>query len=361
MHFVLMFVHKLSLYKIAEFSKSAAEVCAAAPPPTIGVGVTDRMIRLLAATVGSVGVIIFIARRLVRRANARAAHAPLAFSSVTTHRAYGYKLSVSLPLRYHEHPDKTFPVLFALDSEPYLFGLLTICARTNHFFARSYYFPDIIVVGVVADIEAEHSRDGRVDAWALWQGMRPTRARDYLPTAAESPWGGPGAPSLLHVSGHADEFAATLAASLVPLIDRLYRTDPQRRALIGKSFGGSGVASAMIHAQCGALFTQFIMCSPSLAWDDGAFFRIEAERRATMVAQADPRMALLPYGDVYCCAGSEEGTESVLRLKDCLDSRPGPHGECQVEIVQGETHGSVSYPFVHRALEWLKTKWPEST
>jgi hypothetical protein len=28
-----------------------------------------------------------------------------------------------------------------------------------------------------------------------------------------------------------------------------------------------------------------------------------------------------------------------------------------VEVVEGETHGSVSYPFVHRALAFLKERW----
>ena len=93
-----------------------------------------------------------------------------------------------------------------------------MCARTNHFFARSYWYPDAILVGVVADLEATiplySGVTPRLDVKRFWDEMRPTRARDYLPTAAESPWGTwPGAVSLLGVSGHADEFAAWVSGA----------------------------------------------------------------------------------------------------------------------------------------------------
>lgn len=79
---------------------------------------------------------------------------PLAFHScevhcVTSREGLRYKLIVSLPLRYDPAKQK-YPVLIALDAEPYLFPLLAVCARTSHYFARSYYFPDVIVVGIVA-------------------------------------------------------------------------------------------------------------------------------------------------------------------------------------------------------------------
>jgi hypothetical protein len=92
-------------------------------------------------------------------------------------------------------------------------------------------YPDFIVVGVVADVEADARRAGgggggggrpssqRVDARRVWSALRPTRARDYLPSAAESPWGGPGAASLLAVSGHATAFSRFVARTLLPWIE----------------------------------------------------------------------------------------------------------------------------------------------
>ena len=70
----------------------------------------------------------------------------------------------------------------------------------------------IIVVGIVADIEPEYrtidpdSKCSSIDVPALWTGLRPSRARDYLPTDAESPWGAPGAGSLKGISGRATTF-----------------------------------------------------------------------------------------------------------------------------------------------------------
>lgn len=293
----------------------------------------------------------------------RRSRVPLAFHTCVAHCVQdgdrAYKLLVSVPLRYRSSKAR-YPVLFALDGEPYLFPLLTTCVRTNNFMARSYYYPDAIVVGVVADLEREARfyRWCRLDVFSLWDSLRPTRARDYLPTNAESPWGAPGAPSLLGIAGHADEFVQTLANTIVPFIDRHYRVDTRRRAIIGKSFGGSGVAHAMIDDRCARLFSQFVLGSPSISWDDHAFFRLEAEARAAAAQRGEQGSP--PYAaDVFCCVGSEEGAapDNAARLKAVLDGRTGPRGEATVDVVPSENHGSVSYPFVSHALDWLKERW----
>ena len=295
---------------------------------------------VVAALAGG-GLALWLWRSIRRSTRSPHSAAPLLFSSTETHRlssAEGakYKLLVSLPLSYHRNPQATYPVIYVLDAEPYLFPLITTVARTDHFFARSYYYPDFIVVGITADLEpVAGMRPENVKP--LWDGLRPTRARDYLPTAAESPWGGPGAASLLHVSCHASTFTRFVAASLVPYatqwtprnashtlarhstwshrtrflplsadrqptarpirptrtvtrhihirtvkynlytrgryVDEHFRTVASQRALVGKSFGGSGVAHALLQRETAQLFSHFMLCSPSLAWDDGAFFR----------------------------------------------------------------------------------------
>ena len=128
--------------------------------------------------------------------------------------------------------------------------------------------------------------------------------------------------ALLDVSGHADEFVAFLADECLPFLERTYSTHGAKaRALIGKSFGGSGVAHAMIDPKCSRLFSEFLLGSPSIAWDDGSFFRLEEEARARAAASGD--IGSPPYNAaVYCCVGGEEKSESVLRLKEVLDSRP---------------------------------------
>jgi hypothetical protein len=168
------------------------------------------------------------------------------------------------------------------------------------------------------------------------------------------------AESLLHISGHASEFVGFLCDELLPLIDATYRTRACRaRALIGKSFGGSGVGAALIDARAAA-FSEFVLGSPSLAWDDGAWFRLEAEARR--MAAASPEYASRgspPYAaSVFCCIGAEKDVneELIRRFKETLDARAGPRGEVKVEVVPGETHGTVSYPFVSKALDWLAAR-----
>ena len=75
-------------------------------------------------------------------------------------------------------------MLVALDGEPYLFPLLTVAARTVHFMARSYWYPDVIAVGV-----RRWRFDGSLDVLG---DLRLTRAR--LSThRRQSPWGAPSA------------------------------------------------------------------------------------------------------------------------------------------------------------------------
>ena len=282
---------------------------------------------------------------------------PLAFATCETLRVRSdagrpYKLLVSLPLTYHaDPPSAKYPVVYALDGEPYLFPLLVTAARTNHFFRRSSWYPDAIVVGVTADVEpACRAPRGALDVRRVWDALRPTRARDYLPTAAESPWGAPGAAPLLHVSGHADEFCAFLARRVVPRVEARYRADARARALCGKSFGGSGVAHAWIEPNSAATFTHLIASSPSLAWDGGAWFRLEAERRAGAPPAAARR--------VLVCAGARESDgllAAVAEFKRALEEggRGAPDLRVDVEIFERETHGSMSYPFACRALDGL--------
>ncbi|CAJ1389723.1 unnamed protein product [Effrenium voratum] len=251
---------------------------------------TKLMATAHAATVATVatasaalGVLLGLALASLSRTR-RKRHAPLVFEGCAEHRLRSeagaasaglkYKLQVSLPHTYGEDPSRRYPAIFALDGEPYLFPLLATVARTQHFFCRSTWYPDFIIVGITADLEEDFTSES-VDVRTLWSDLRATRARDYLPTQAESPWGYPGAGSLLEVSGHATTFVNFLVSRLVPFVDNVYRTSAER-ALIGKSLGGSGVAHALLESR--DVFQYFLLGSPSLAWDEGAFFRLEESR-----------------------------------------------------------------------------------
>ena len=300
------------------------------------------------------GVVLGFAFEKFRRHVVRKREAPMVFETCVVHRLTSseglkYKLLVSLPLQYHTAALRThYPVVYAFDAEPYLFPLLATAARTEHFFKRTTWYPDVIVVGIVADIEEDFcNHDSSINVRGLWDALRPTRARDYLPTAAESPWGAPGAVSLKDISGHATTFVRFLASKIVPFVDTTYRTQKEQRALIGKSFGGSGVAHAMLDDVCSKLFQYFLLGSPSLAWDDKAFFRLEEETCKSRTSLA---------AHVYASCGSkEEAQMQTLRdFKVALESRGYSNLSVTLEVVDGEDHGSLSYPFACRAMRWLR-------
>ncbi|CAK9111309.1 unnamed protein product [Durusdinium trenchii] len=263
--------------------------------------------------------------------------APLVFDSCIVRRicsssGLNYKLIISLPHSYN-HPEasrESYPVVYALDAEPYLFPLLAVVARTEHFFKRSTWFPDLIIVGITADLEKDCQNSSGINVKKLWDELRPTRARDYLPTSAESPWGAPGASSLKDVSGHASTFCDFLSSMVVPYVDHHFRTTKQGRALIGKSFGGSGVAHAMLDAGCSRCFQYFLLGSPSLAWDNKAFFRLEEEHHRTLT----PLEAC-----VYASCGSKEESQKQLLqdFRSVLESRCYPNLSITLEVVEGRT------------------------
>ena len=99
--------------------------------------------QIAVATATATAIIALVISRRRRKRSA----VPLAFSSCVTHTLTSsdglrYKLIVSLPHDYD--PASRYPLILALDAEPYLFPLLTVVARTNKFFARSYYYSDTI-------------------------------------------------------------------------------------------------------------------------------------------------------------------------------------------------------------------------
>ena len=87
-------------------------------------------------------------------------------------------------------------------------------------------------------------------------------------------------------------------------MDATYRTLEQR-ALVGKSFGGSGVAHAILDDVASTVFHYFLLGSPSLAWDDKAFFRLEEESSKTR-----PPIS----AGVYAACGSKDQWAQKLGL-----------------------------------------------
>lgn len=72
-------------------------------------------------------------------------------------------------------------------------------------------------------------------------------------------------------TGHSDRFMQFLEKELVPYVEKNYKASPSR-TLIGQSLGGLLATEVLLKKP--ALFTQYIITSPSLWWDNGSLLNL---------------------------------------------------------------------------------------
>ncbi|WP_299322231.1 alpha/beta hydrolase-fold protein [Parasphingopyxis sp.] len=130
-----------------------------------------------------------------------------------------FHIYVRLPEGYAENTDTRYPVVYVLDGD----ALFPILAPTHLFLHYDDGLPEAIIVGIA------------------YGGFGPEinrRAYDYsAPSSDDSEQYG-GAPA----------FHRMLADELLPEIDRRFRTQPERRVLLGQSRGGAfALWSAYLH------------------------------------------------------------------------------------------------------------------
>ncbi|MEL6362109.1 MAG: alpha/beta hydrolase-fold protein [Pseudomonadota bacterium] len=82
---------------------------------------------------------------------------------------------------------------------------------------------------------------------------------------------------------------------IIPFIDKEFRADPDRRVLVGQSYGGLFGVFALLEEP--GLFSDYILTSPSLCFGQKAIFDMEAE------AAAEQRPL---SGKVYFATGETE-------------------------------------------------------
>jgi predicted alpha/beta superfamily hydrolase len=139
---------------------------------------------------------------------------------------------VILPREFKADSDDTYDAIYILDG-----------IRAYHYVAYDYlrgagFIPKrTILVGLL----------GLKDT--------PTRYRDFTPTKASPD------------SGGADLYLQFLKKELVPVIDKRFRTDSERSALVGGSMGGLFVIHALLNEP--TLFKSYVALDPSLWWDGG--------------------------------------------------------------------------------------------
>lgn len=273
---------------------------------------------------------------------------PLMFRDTETHLYHTlagiqHQAQISLPLSYHSSGQTCYPILVVLDAEPCLFSLFAINARYLAYAQQN--FPEFIVVGLGYSDTLPEGSDKTQQQSALehWHGLRPLRARDFLPTAADSPYG---AEPLKHVSGHAEEFFDFIENQLLRDLKKRYRIG-DIHCLTGLSLSGVGVTHALMRDT--TTFTHYAIGSPSLWWDDEVMLK-----RAIDWVQSDRIHKVA--AKVLVTIGGEESAmmkKCASDLAEVLGRASSSAFTVEMKLIPDDDHQSVKGTFAIRTLQWL--------
>lgn len=153
-------------------------------------------------------------------------------------------LNIYLPEGYNKNDTVKYPVVYLLDgSADEDFIHVTGLYQFNSF-EWINRVPKSIVVGIA-----------NVD-----------RKRDFtFPTTVEAD------KKKFPTTGHSDKFIAFIEKELQPFIEKKYRSN-SAKTIIGQSLGGLLATEVLLKKP--ALFSQYIIISPSLWWDNGALLNL---------------------------------------------------------------------------------------
>lgn len=160
-----------------------------------------------------------------------------------------YDLLIGLPASFESEPDKRYPTLYLLDGQWDFTLLNTLLGGLVY----DEVVPEFLIVGITY-------AGANPDYGAL-------RAEDYLPTSAQPPY------AKKAFGGDAPKFLSFLESSVIPLVEKNYRADPDHRILSGASFGGLFTLYALFERP--ELFQVYLSLSPSVPWDDRWIFERE--------------------------------------------------------------------------------------
>ena len=168
-----------------------------------------------------------------------------------------FKILVAHPM-VQLPPDQKVPVVYVLDANSN-FGLVSDIIRGGALAG----WPHAFVIGI------GYRTDGMMtDAFVK-------RSRDYTPVAvpAFDRMGGlfAGLPDAQIRTGGAPSFLSFIKEELAPFLERRYAVDSSNRTLIGMSLGGLFAAWVLLSQP--EEFERYLICSPSLWWDDDALMR----------------------------------------------------------------------------------------
>ena len=210
--------------------------------------------------------------------------------------ADSFFILISVPDKYHSSENR-YPVLYVLDGD-IAYGM---AASISRYLQIGDNIPQLIVVGI--------------GYGSLSRKASGNRLRDYRPEQ----------------SGGAENFLKFLDDELIPYIDENYRTVPGDRTLNGYSLGGLfGLYTLFTKPES---FSNYIIGSPNLSWDDYVIFQYEENSPEKI---GDKQL------NIFISVGQGESEERYFNPVDSLVTNiqqhnyPGVYMETQV--FNGSTH-----------------------
>jgi len=226
-----------------------------------------------------------------------------------------YDIQISPPADYARNPSARHPVLYVLDGQWDFKLMLSVQGGLTY----DRWTPQIFIVGIT------------------WPGANPNydslRAMDLTPQATRR----------LPGSGAAPQFLTFLRTELIPFVEANWRADPQRRVLMGSSFGGLFALYAMFSDP--SLFAGYIAASPAVSYAGRAAF---AQESAYAAAHKElPVRLFLSVGELEPLAGPVQELIGVL-------SRRGYRGlALETRVIAGERHSGNKPEAFNRGLRFV--------
>lgn len=253
-----------------------------------------------------------------------------------------YHIAVALPIGYQAGDTTRYPVLYVLDGGAHLPILASMFRLTN----RGGNTGNVIMVGV-----------GYYPPQAFPRpvpGQVPGRNVDYSPPPFQAPGAERRDTASTPWPARADLFHRVLKEEILPLIDRTYRTSPDR-ALHGHSLGG--LFATYVLFEDPDLFTRYAIMSPSYGWDGESMFL--RERRFRTGRTGLPKQVFLSVGGLEGPGMIGNLWRMVSAL--CAGTREGPYRGLNLaaEVIPEEHHGSAV--LFGRALKAFYPPYPPPT
>ncbi|GAB4091128.1 alpha/beta hydrolase [Flaviaesturariibacter terrae] len=237
-------------------------------------------------------------------------------------------LNIYLPEGYSANDTTTYPVVYLLDGSADEDFIHIAGLYQYYSFPWIKRVPKTIVVGIA-------SVDRRRD---FTYPTRIEKDRQHYPT-----------------TGKSARFIAFLEKELRPFIEKRYRVNGTR-TLIGQSLGGL-LATEILFTRP-ALFTQYIIVSPSLWWDNGSLL----ERKPELLQESFTQPV-----DVYIGVGKEGlvpgDNPHVMEvdanvLADMIRQTKSKSVHVYFDYLPGEDHATILHPAVINALRLLQPSYP---